>query len=97
MNQGTCFVFGINFYEYFGFHWVREETLGNAMYGELDFISLIKVMEYFETTKNDIFLDLGMGTGKLPMLYTLSKKYLMPVVCKYWVKIELEISLICPI
>ena len=53
------------------------------MYGELDFISLIKVMEYFETTKNDIFLDLGMGTGKLPMLYTLSKKYLMPVVCKY--------------
>ena len=52
---------------------MESTTLGNAVYGEILLQTMIDMMEYLKANEHETFLDLGHGTGKLPMLYTLRK------------------------
>lgn len=69
--------FGSEIFYVFRFSFsVNTETLGCATYGEVNYSSMVNIMTRFQATKEDTFLDLGHGTGKLPMFYALSKPFL---------------------
>ena len=36
---------------------------GNAMYGEVNYYSFCRIIEYLKLTKTDVFLDIGSGLG----------------------------------
>jgi len=46
-------------------------TGGSPVYGEIPWDTMTKVMEIFNATSDDIFMDLGSGTGKLVMQFVL--------------------------
>ncbi len=52
-------------------HYKQADELDHAQvcptYGELYYSSLMKVLSYLKATKDDVFLDLGSGLGKLAL------------------------------